>query len=371
MNLQLKPIKEQVLVIAGASSGIGLVTAKLAAERGAQVVLAARNEGDLASAVDEIRRAGGRAAYVVADVADPQAVEGIAERALREFGRNDTWVNNAAVALYGCIMDLSLEDMRRQFDVNYWGQVHGCRTAVRHLRKNGGAIINMASDVADRALPLQGNYSAAKHALKAFTDALRMELEAESAPISLTLVKPGSIDTPLFDKAKTLLGVEPQPVPPVYAPEIVAQAIIECAHRPVRDIIVGGMGKVLSTAEQFSPRLTDLYMERTTFESQKTDKPVSDTRRDNLSQPLEHDGGERGHNWTGRVKHSSAYTAAVLHPGTATLAAAGVGLVVAAGIRALRARTPADEKAASKAPAEPSPIHEGSASAEPSEHAGG
>jgi len=341
MNVQLKPIDEQVVVITGASSGIGLVTATLAARRGAQVVLAARNERDLSSAVGAIRAAGGRAAYQVADVAHPAQVEAIATTALREFGRIDSWVNNAAVAMYGRLMELSLDDMRRQFDVIYWGQVHGMRTAVPHLTRQGGALINVASALADRAIPLQGNYCAAKHALKAFTDALRMELEEAGAPISVTLVKPGSIDTPFFEKAKTLLEVEPQPVPPVYAPEVVAEAILHSAQHPVRDIIAGGMGKLLSLAN-LAPRLADKYMERTTFESQKTDTPVAADRKDNLYEPVAYDGGERGRTWTGRTKNTSLYTAAALYPErTAAVAAAvlGVGLASAA---ALRGRTESD-----------------------------
>ena len=331
MNLELKPLADQVVVITGASSGIGLVTAKMAAARGARVVLAARNEADLARAVQQIREGGGRAIHVAADVSDPNDVDRIAEAAIREFGRIDTWVNNAGVALYGRIMELSTEDMRRQFEVNYWGQVHGSRAAVPHLRRQSGVLINVASALADRAIPLQGNYCASKHALKAFTDALRMELEEEGAPVSVTLVKPGSIDTPLFDKAKTLLGVEPQPVPPVYAPELAAEAILECAERPVRDVVVSGMGKVLSVAGMIAPRLTDRYMERTTFSSQTTDRPLSDGRRDNLHAPVEHDGGERGTNWSGPVRRRSVYTAAALHPGlTAGIAATLVAAAVAA-----------------------------------------
>ena len=134
MKLTLKPLDEQVIVITGASSGIGLVTAKHAAQRGACVVLAARNEKDLRDATEAIRRAGGRAVYAVADVADATQVDAIADTAIREFGRIDTWVNNAAVSMYGRIIDLSIEDMRRQMDVNYWGQVYGSRTAVQHLR---------------------------------------------------------------------------------------------------------------------------------------------------------------------------------------------------------------------------------------------
>src|SRR3990170_2714799 len=248
MKIQLLPLHEQVVVITGASSGIGLVTAKQAARRGARVVVVARNGHDLHRAVGDIRRQGGRAIEVVADVADPDEVERVAAAAVAEFGRIDTWVNNAAVSMYGRIMDLSIEDMRRQMDVNYWGQVYGSRVAVRHMRHHGGTLVNVASALADRAIPLQGNYCAAKHALKAFTDTLRMELEEEGVPISVTLVKPASIDTPFFEKARTLIGVEPQPVPPVYAPEVAADVILAAARRPIRELIAGGSGAKLSAA---------------------------------------------------------------------------------------------------------------------------
>ena len=266
MRITLKPLDEQVIVITGASSGIGLVTAKHASRRGACVVLAARNEEDLNDATKAICDYGGRAAYAVADVADATQVDAIAETAIREFGRIDTWVNNAAVSMYGRIMDLSIEDMRRQMDVNYWGQVYGSRTAVRHLWRTGGALINVGSALSDRAIPLQGGYCAAKHALKAFTDALRMELEEQGVPIAVTLVKPASIDTPFFEKARTYLGVEPQPVPPVYAPEVVTDVILHAAQHPLRELIAGGSGAKLSAA-RFAPRVADLYMERWTFDS--------------------------------------------------------------------------------------------------------
>ena len=287
MSMSLKPIEEQVIVITGA---------------------------------------GGRAVHHPADVADPAQVEEVARTAVREFGRIDTWVNNAGVALYGRIMDVTLEDMRRQFDVVYWGQVHGSRSAVPHLRAQGGALINVASALADRAIPLQGNYCAAKHAIKAFTESLRMELEEEGAPISVTLVKPGSIDTPLFDKARTYLGREPQPVPPVYAPEIAARAILHCAQRPTRDVIIGGLGKVLSWSRA-APRLADSYMEQSSFESQQTERRAH-ARPDNLYAPVAYDGAERGSNWTGRTKRTSVYTMTALHPGLRRAAAAGAGALL-------------------------------------------
>lgn len=336
METTLQPLSNQVIVILGASSGIGLVTAKMAALRGASVVLAARNARDLGRAVEEIRRDGGRAAFQAADVANAQEVQAVADRAADEFGRIDTWVNNAGVGVYGRVMDVSLEDMRRQFDVVYWGTVHGSRAAVPHLRRQGGALINVASAVADRAIPLQGNYCAAKHAVKAFTDALRMELEEEKAPIAVTLVKPSSVDTPLFEKSKTYLGVEPQPVPPVYTPDVVAETILYCAQHVVRDVIAGGMGKLLSIGDNF-PRIADKYMEKTTFESQKTDMPAGD-RPNNLYEAVEDDGGERGRNWTGRTRNGSLYTRASLHPGIALSAAVGVGVLLA-GISRVRRST--------------------------------
>jgi NAD(P)-dependent dehydrogenase (short-subunit alcohol dehydrogenase family) len=339
MKIPLLPLREQVIVITGASSGIGLVTARQGAQGGARVVLVARNGNDLERAVEHIRRQGGRAIHVSADVADPEQVERVAEAAVAEFGRIDTWVNNAAVSMYGRIMDLSTEDMRRQMDVNYWGQVYGSRVAVRHMRVHGGALVNVASALADRAIPLQGNYCAAKHALKAFTDALRMELEDEGVPISVTLVKPASIDTPFFEKAKTYLGVEPQPVPPVYAPEVVSEVILHAAQHPLRELIAGGSGAKLSAA-RFTPRLADQYMERWTFDSQRTEKPTNG-RADNLYHPVADDGGERGRNWSGHTRRTSMYTKAALHPvRTAGVAGVLVGAAIAYAVARKSVRRP-------------------------------
>jgi hypothetical protein len=192
----------------------------------------------------------------------------------------------------------------------------------------------VASALADRAIPLQANYCAAKHAIKAFTDALRMELEEEGVPVSVTLVKPASINTPFFQKARTYLGVEPQPVPPAYAPEVVADVILTAAARTVREIIAGGSGAKL-TAARLTPRVADMYMERWTFDGQMTDIP-SKGRPDNLYAPVDHDGGERGSLWDGHTRESSLYTQAALHPGRA---AAMIGLVAVAATLAWRRRT--------------------------------
>jgi short-subunit dehydrogenase len=328
-----KPINEQVIVITGASSGIGLATATLAARRGARVVLSARNGNDLARAVEDIRADGGRAIYQPADVSDPGQMFLLADAAIAEFGAIDTWINNAGVAVYGRLMDTPIVDMRRQFEVNYWGVVHGSRAAVPHLRKSGGTLINVASALADRAIPLQGNYCASKHAVKAFTDSLRVELEEEGSPVSVTLVKPSSMDTPLFQKARTMMDVEPQPIPPVYDPEVAARAILECAEQPKRDVFVGATGKLLAMGEKASSRRTDRYVRRKMFAAQETDVPVSPDRDDNLYEHTDIDGGVYGRNWQGRTRGTSLYTWSSLNRGRAAMLAGTLGVVAALGAK--------------------------------------
>src|SRR5688572_17122254 len=169
-NRRPKSVKDQVIVITGASSGIGLATARMAARRGARVVMAARNEQDLKEAAEEIRVNGGRAIAVTTDVADETAVARLGEAALLEFGTVDTWVNNAGLSIYGKLTEVPLADKRKLFDINFWGVVHGCRTAIRLMKHRGGVLINIGSEVSDLAIPLQGIYSASKHAVKGYTD---------------------------------------------------------------------------------------------------------------------------------------------------------------------------------------------------------
>lgn len=328
---KLKRLHDQTIVITGASSGIGLATSRMAAERGARVVMTSRNEEDLRKACDEIRSAGGRATYVVADVADPDAVDRVAEVALREFGGIDTWVNNAGVSIYGKLTEMPLEDKRRLFDTNFWGVVHGCRTAVRHLRRSGGALINIGSIVSDRAIPLQGIYSASKHAVQGYTDALRMELEHDGVPISVTLVKPAGIDTPYVEHARNYMEEAPTLPPPVYAPEVVAETILRCAEKRVRDITVGGGGRMMTMIGAVAPRTTDLYMESTMFSAQK-DADRASHHAGSLYAPKQ-DGRARGP-YRGRVMQSSAYTRAMLSDVGRALPFIAAGVAIAAGVRA-------------------------------------
>ena len=272
MKPRLKPVSEQIIVITGASSGIGLTTAEMAARAGARVILSSRNDAELLDAVTRIRAQGGRAFHIVADVADPDAVDSIANFAIEQFGGIDTWVNNAGVGMYGKLTDTPLADKRRLFEVDFWGVVHGCRTAVRHLRAAGGSIVNVGSVASDRAAPLLGIYSAAKHAVKGYTDALRMELEHDGIPISVSLVKPASINTPFIEHARSHMDAEPEYMPPVYPPEEVARAILTCAERPMRDVLVGGSAKFLSGMGKLAPRTLDRYLEATAFRQQMRGK---------------------------------------------------------------------------------------------------
>jgi short-subunit dehydrogenase len=326
MKLRLKKLRDQTIVITGASSGIGLVTARSAARNGARVVLNARNEQALQQIVEEIRSLGGLASYVVGDVGILDDVKRIADEAVQRFGGFDTWINNAGVTIYGSVLDQSLDDHRRLFETNYWGMVHGSMVACNYLRERGGAIINVGSVLSDRAIPLQGTYCASKHAMKGYTDALRMELEKEGIPISVTLVKPSAIDTPYVKHAKNLLQTEPLNPPPVYAPEVVAQAILHCAEHPERDVIVGGSGRALAEAGHHLPQLTDKWMTATMFDVQRSGKPKGADHRDSLHFPA--DGGQERGGYSGHVAESSIYTRASLHPWLVGLLIAGTGLAV-------------------------------------------
>lgn len=316
-------------MITGASSGIGLATARKAAGRGARVVLVARNADDLRQITNGIRAAGGRAIYVAADVTDPEAMERVAEVAATEYGGFDTWINNAGIAVYGKLTEVPLEDKRKMFETNFWGVVNGCRTAVRHLRRRGGVIINIGSVVSDRAVPLLGMYSASKHAVQGYTDGLRMELEHDRVPIAITLVKPGSTNTPFVDHARTYMPHAPYYAPPVYDPSVVADAILKCIERPVREVTIGGGGRVIGLMGRIAPRTMDRYMEATMFSQQQDPERPAD-RQDSLDMPSD-DGLERGP-YRGPVRQSSAYTTAMLSDVTRALpfiAAAAVFAAVA------------------------------------------
>jgi short-subunit dehydrogenase len=329
MKPRLKRLRDQVIVITGASSGIGLVTARMAAKRGARVVITSRNAEAIRELAQEIQgneSTGGVASFIAADVADEAALRRVADLAIRRFGRIDTWVNGAGVSIYGRLTDVSLADQRRLFETNFWGVVHGSRIAVEHLRTYGGTLINIGSTLSDRAIPLQGIYCASKHAVKAYTDSLRMELEHDRLPISVTLVKPGAIDTPYAKHAKNYMAREPKNPPPLYSPEVVAETILYCAEHPVRDVFAGGGGKMLSAIGQWAPRLTDKVMETLLFNIQQSRRP-KESRQSSLHRPSSGLQERSGRAWY--VAGSSLYTRASLHPVMAGAVVAVAGLTLA------------------------------------------
>jgi short-subunit dehydrogenase len=257
-SLEFKPLDQQVMVITGASSGIGLATALSAAAAGAKLVLAARSEQTLGEIVQGIKDAGGDAISVAADVGDRQQVEKVAQAAIGKYGRIDTWVNDAGVSIYGRLDEVSEEDSRRLFDTNFWGVVNGSLAALPHLRREGGALINVGSEVSEAVVPLQGMYSASKHAVKGFTDALRVEIEeVDKAPVSITLIQPTAVDTPYPQHARNYMNQEAKLPTPQIDPQKVADAILKAATQHERDVKVGAGAVLNTTLGKIAPGLGD------------------------------------------------------------------------------------------------------------------
>ena len=285
--IRLRPLSEQVVVVMGASSGIGRETARQLAERGAAVVVSARDTHALETLVSEIDSGGGRALAVPADASDLGQVEGVAERTVQAFGGLDTWVHAAAVAVYGRFEDTTVEEFRRVVEVNLLGPVHGAKSALPHLRRRGqGAFICVSSIEARRSFPYHSAYAAAKHGVDGFLEALRVELFQEGVPIAVTNVLPGSINTPLFDKSRTKLGGKPMPMPTISQPETSAQVILHATEHPARDLLVGGAAKGLLLTQRLSPRLLDAALVRFGFRTQRTGEAKAADAGDNLFEPL-------------------------------------------------------------------------------------
>ena len=331
MAANLKPLNEQVIVLTGATSGIGLATARLAASRGAKLVLAARDAGALNQLADELRRTGAEAEPVPTDVGVREQVECLSARAVARFGGFDTWVNNAGSSIFGHMIEVDPADHHKLFDVNFWGTVEGSLAAARHFAGragHAGAILNVGSVLGDRAIPTQGMYCASKFAVKGFTEAFRMELEESGVNAVVTLIKPSSIDTPFTHHAKNYLDEDPTLPPPVYHPELVAEAILAVAVSPQRDITVGSGGRSLALLGAHAPRLTDRLMRGTVTAMQKKPYPAQ-TPAGSLDRPRGPELRQQGA-YTGPVFRRSLFTQASLHPVAASVLAAGAGLAVAA-----------------------------------------
>jgi short-subunit dehydrogenase len=311
MNTTRRPIRDQVVVVTGASQGIGRATALMLAERGASVVAAARNE----EALRTLAETGSNLETVMADVADAAQVEAVAQRAVDRFGRIDTWVNNAGISVYASVEALEPDEMARVIAVNLLGVMHGSRAAIPHVRRaGGGVIVNVGSALSDRAIPLQSAYVASKHGVAGFSEALRLELAQVGSDIDVVLVMPSSMNTPLFRFARSKIGVQPMPVPPVYDPRATAEAIVHAAEHGGREIVVGGWGKLLTLAQMASPSLLDGYMLQgaRAWTSQRTSRP--DDARDNLFEASTGPGSVTGDFGQG-AKRTSVYTSQIeLHP---------------------------------------------------------
>jgi NAD(P)-dependent dehydrogenase (short-subunit alcohol dehydrogenase family) len=285
--MQLKPIEQQVVVVVGASSGIGREAALRFARRGAKVVLASRSQEELESLAREIRSEGGEATPVAAEVTEFEQVKAVAERAVAAYGRIDTWVHVAGVGLWASLEETRPEEFRRVIDVNLVGQAYGAMAALPHLRREArGALIHVSSLEARRAMPLQSAYAASKHGVDGLIQALRMEVQQEELPISVTQVLPAAINSPLFSKARTRIGVAPRPVPPVYQPSVVADAILHAAEHPTRDIVAGGVGQIVLLGQRFLPRPMEAVVQWIGNWGQRTDVPKSAEAPDNLFRTL-------------------------------------------------------------------------------------
>jgi NAD(P)-dependent dehydrogenase (short-subunit alcohol dehydrogenase family) len=324
--VQLKLVGEQVVVLMGASSGIGRETALRFARKGAKVVVSARSEEGLDSLVEEIRREDGEAIAVPADTSEFDQVKAVADRAVQEYGRLDTWVHLAAVGLFATFEETTPEEFRRVIDVNLMGQVYGAMAALPHIkREGGGALIHVSSMGAKRSIPLQSAYCASKHSIDGFLESLRVELRRENLPISVTQVMPATINTPFFDKARTKLGVKPVAPPPIYQPGIVSEAILHAAENPARDLVVGGAAKAVILSQALSPRLLDILLRVRGFEIHYTGEPKPEDAPDNLFEPIDGYNTVEG-SFRDRAHPRSLYNWLELHPTVKRGAVAGMAI---------------------------------------------
>ena len=284
-----------VVVITGASAGVGRATVRAFARQGADIGLLARGVDGLEAARREVEAAGGRAIAIPTDVADADRVEAAADRIERELGPIDIWVNNAMVSVFSPVKELTPDEIRRVTEVTYLGVVYGTLAALkRMLPRDRGSIVQVGSALAYRGIPLQAAYCGAKHAIQGFTESLRCELLHDGSGVHVSMVHLPAMNTPQFDWVKSRLPREPQPVPPIYEPEIAADAIVWASSRRRREISVGGTTVAVIWANKIASGMLDRYLARTGYDSQQTDRPVAPNRRDNLWEPVPGDHGAHG-----------------------------------------------------------------------------
>jgi NAD(P)-dependent dehydrogenase (short-subunit alcohol dehydrogenase family) len=305
--MRKKQLSEQVVVVTGASSGLGRAIARGAGRRGAKVVLAARNEEALAAGAREVEEAGSEALAVPTDVADLAQVRDLVERAVERFGRIDTFVANAVVTVYAEAAELEPDELRRVVDVDFFGVVHGFWAALPRLRETRGTFLHVSSALAYRGIPLQAAYCSSKAAARTFLESARVELQKHADEVAVSLVLPGAINTPQFDRDRQKIGYQPQPVPPIYEPEPFAEAVLHCCERPIRELPIGWGAQKLLWGQKLSPRVGDWMLRRMGWRSQHTDDPKPLGSPDNLFGTLPGDPGARGR-FSDRARSSTAWT---------------------------------------------------------------
>jgi len=285
----------QVVVITGASAGVGRATARAFARRGAQIGLLARGEDGLEGARADVEREGGAALAIPTDVADSQQVEAAAAAIEEKFGPIDIWVNNAMTTVFSPFIEITPEEFKRATEVTYLGTVHGTMAALKRMNaRNRGCIVQVGSALAYRSIPLQSPYCGAKHAIRGFTDSVRSELIHDHSNIHVTMVQMPALNTPQFSWCKSNLPRHPQPVPPIFQPEVAAEAIVWAAHHKRREVYVGGPTVQAIEGNKVAPGLLDRYLARTCYDGQQTDEPVSPNRPNNLFDPVPGDHGAHG-----------------------------------------------------------------------------
>ena len=316
----------EVVVITGASAGVGRATARAFARRGARIGLLARGKDGLEGARADVEADGGEALTISTDVAESGEVEAAAEAVEKQFGPIDIWVNNAMTTIFSPLKDITPHEFKRATEVTYLGTVYGTMAALKRMQlRDHGTIVQVGSALAYRSIPLQAPYCGAKHAIKGFTDSLRSELIHDNSHIHLTMVQMPALNTPQFNWCKTRLPRHPQPVPPIFQPELAAEAIVWAAHNNRREVYVGGPTVEAIEANKVAPGLLDLYLARTCYDGQQTDEPVDPNRPNNLFEPVAGDPGAHGIFDT-QARDHSAQLWQTTHRGW--IAAAGLGVAV-------------------------------------------
>lgn len=317
--------RPEIVVVTGASAGLGRAIVRAFAREGAHIGLLARGRDGLEGARRDVEDLGGKALLIPVDVADAEQIEQAAEAVEREFGLIDIWINNAMVSVFSPVKKMTPEEYKRVTEVTYLGVVYGTLAALkRMLPRDRGVIVQVGSALAYRGIPLQSAYCAAKHAIQGFHDSLRSELIHDKSNVRVTMVQLPAMNTPQFSWVRSRLPRKPQPVPPIYQPEIGAEAVLFAAHNNRREMYVGYPTVEAIVGDKIAPGFADWYLARNGYDAQQTNEPVEPVRRDNLWEPVPGDHGAHG---TFGARASASSPQFWLSKNRNWLAMAGAGLV--------------------------------------------